>query len=340
MPEIWIPHVPPALSATTVKNGRDPRGATFQSVASMLNWILGRGGQLIPAFTFGALAAGAAKTLQFTLFPNRYAYSRIWVFNARPTGDKPFVLNVSSSAGGSASLTFTSERSGEPQMMRQTITSPTDQQVILNLTLSCPSSSGAGFIDSVQCFEAPRAFLNTTESKVTDEQFFAAGRPINNVVGTLLDNLVDVRVARRRPGLFYWGVDLADAFTTTSTTYVNIFELLQHSAIRAYGDVYNDGRNFVNCRVYARATGGSGTYQVTTTSGNSQTRAISGSGAWGWISSTINTVVINIDTEDIAAVDGRRLNRSDELTHKVKADAGGTTIDVATVFVGQWKQAT
>lgn len=301
----------------------------------MLNWILARGGQLVPAFAYGALSPGDTKTLHFTLYPNEYAYTRVWVVNARATGSTPFTVVVDGQT-----LTFGSERVGEPQMVRQAITTPSSSLEIMTLVLSCPSSSGAGFIDTLQCFEAPRAFLNTTEDAVTDPNLFTVGRPINTVIETLVENLAEAFIVRRRCGLFYWAVDTADAFSTGSTTYVPIFPL-QPSANLPYGTTFTGNERFANVRVYARATGGgTGTFRVQTSqSGDTATRSIPATGAWTWVpSTTINTVSFDLQTEDIEAVDGLRSATRDEMTFSVKADAGGTTIQVAAISVGQWKQ--
>src|ERR1041384_2011821 len=83
--------VPNGISRADVVNGRSVRGSTgWQNFAGLANWLIGRGGILVPAFCVGrvaggtgALTAGSTITLRFNAYPRYSALRRIWILTGR-----------------------------------------------------------------------------------------------------------------------------------------------------------------------------------------------------------------------------------------------------------------
>ena len=341
MAEIRVGFIPPSVNRFTVKSGLDVNVRVYRNAARLNNWILARGGQLVPATVVNPMIASDSQTLHFSLYPRAYAKHRAWIVGGRPTGTTPFQVTIT--AGGSSStFTFTAERPTQPQFHLAVVASPNDTVHETSITLACPAGSGSGFVDSVACFEVPRPILSPEEDLVTSEEMFAEGRPIGAGVTALVQNIHDTgpvvttshSAVNRRNGIFYWSVPTSAAFSTTSTTYVNIFDLLKPPALAAYT---TDVEERINFRVYARSMGGStASFRVETTSGNAQTRSIGGTGVWEWWSSGIAASSVDVDAEDLSATDGRRSSRWDELTFQVKASSG-FTVEVAAISIGRHK---
>lgn len=345
MAEIRVGPFPPYVSRQTIRNGLEVKNGVYQNAAGLNNWLITRGGQLVPATMVGAMGAGDSHTLHFALYPRAYARHRAWLVGGRPTGTTPFQITIT--AGSSSTFTFTADRPAAPQIHRQVVSSPDDDVEETSITIACPSGSGAGFVDCLACFEVPRPVVSTTEDLITPEEGFAQGRPIGPDLTTLVDNIYDAggensAEAIRRNGLFFWSVPTSQAFTTTSTSYVNVFTLLKPPVLAAYSNLASGAEDRVNLKVYARANGSGGTFRVTTTaSGNTQTRSIGATGVWEWWSSSaLSTTSFDIATEDLAAVDGRRSSSWDELTMELKADGAATTVDIAAISIGRHKQST
>lgn len=339
-----VPLEAPSLSAINIRSGVAPSSREFLNAANLANWLAGRGGQLIPAFCYGTLAGNTTKTLNLHVLPRKQALTRAWVISAYATSATPFVLTVTRGSFSQA-FTFAQTRvDSAPAILYEPITSPTDTvgtATQLTLTLASSASSGAGFIDSISCFEVPRAVVvpGLDDGTVVLDRY-RPGAPIHQFsVETLVDAVTDLAAISRRNGMYCWAVDVADCFSTTSTSYVPIFDLLKPAVLAAYTDAANGALDYINCKVYARSTVLGGTFRVTAASGDSNTINLTSSGAWVWNPGTINTRTVSVDTENLSVSDGRRSSRWDELTFELKAGTAGVA-EIATICIGRHKQAT
>lgn len=343
MAEIRVGPVPPFVSNQSIKNGLEVRGAVYQNAAALNNWLITRGGQLLPATMIGAMSASDSFVLNLSLYPRAYAKHRAWIVGGRPTTSAPFQVTIT--AGSSSTFTFTADRPAAPQIHLQEVATPDDAINETSITIACPAGSGAGFVDCLACFEVPRPIVSTIEDLITPEDVFVQGRPIGADLVTLVENIYDAGGEEsndeiiRRNGLFWWSVPTSAAFSTTSTTYVPIFTLLKPAVLGAYENNAGGAVARVNASVYARRTGTSSTsnrFRVTTTSGHSA-EIICNTTSWAWQPGTPNTSSFSVDSEDLSASDGRRSSRSDELTFELKAIAGAT-VEIAAIHIGRYKQ--
>ena len=231
-----------------VRTGRGIATGDLKQVAAGVNYLVGRGNQLIPAFHMDVpsgssmphLAGITPYTTLLRVAPGFQAIDRYWTLGFTAAGQGIAELSVSGSQLNPVetipiNVVETFHLYREPVNSVSPDVSGT-QEIRIQFTLS--SSGGAGIIPSTwSCFEAPRRFMNplsqSSEGGV-DESSFNIQQPIydsgRNQYASLAGIARNIKLAQnqvRRAGLFTWATPLDQlgnefdefALITTSSTF-------------------------------------------------------------------------------------------------------------------------
>ena len=215
MTDVIVPAVRGQMTYTDVLSGRAVRAITWQDWAQLVNWVIGRGGNIAPA-QGPAVDLAATKTYQTHLLTQgSYAgIQRLWAFWIRADAE-PTTVDISINGGTAVTYPVPVTRRGvRPIVVAWDVAS---QQTAVEAMLFDITPVAEAWLDGVSVIEIPRALL----SDATDElgvllDPFRSGQPIRQAdFANGSEILSDDYHGRRH--LFSWGVPhLEDAVSYTS----------------------------------------------------------------------------------------------------------------------------
>lgn len=309
------------------------RGPTFRGVSSLLNWLHGRGGMLIPWHAPNVeITDGSSVTLHYSFVPRVQALQRLWAFRFR--GEVPFVAGTTLSVtrvnidiDGDGAVEYPTSHNEHTVLVMQDVSARVAQSTTATVEIDVPAHSGTRTIELIglACVEVPRYALTLGAGEFgTDSDIIAPSQPIfDGVDGTgvydVATSVVGALQNARRNGMFCWSVPDADAITTTSTSAVDAFLL----GIPVLGRQFfrSDTTRKLVVRARCRAAASDGEVSVEcSNSGGSAASAVTSSGSFAWT----EPFIVEADSEDLSEPGGLRAAAFDYLMPRIKAGAAGT----------------
>lgn len=238
-----VPSQRTSLSYDHVVAGAPVSALDMQAVQETLMWCYGRGSSLVPAMrprSGGAIAVGTSQTYRFWVKPRYAAVRRMWVVYVNGGGTNTATGTIVAGSGSTVSFSAFSDRNHcVPILYQEDVGTQTATAKEISITVA--SVTGTVYVDSLQCWEIPRASLaaGSTEYGI-DKTTLASGEPIYSVATKSIDGLHqrlnDGWGVTNRGGHFHFvtdsgsgeGQDLASAtivnkYSTTVSTTSNSF---------------------------------------------------------------------------------------------------------------------
>ncbi len=319
----------------------------------LLAWCMGRGAQLIPHFRPRqvTLVANDTHTYRFVCQQRFSSMRRVWVVIARCATGGTDVSLGEITAGAMAPrefAAFSDINSHNAVVIEENgVAQSSDEQ---ELTLTIEATIGDIIVESIACYEAPRAVLTPgTNDLSLHRESLMSGVPLyddaleESSIAVLAQGVNGVWDSTRRVGMMQWACDATttNALPVTATSYANLFALPQKFlGRRKYLD---DTVTTLGVRVLVRTdvTGTTGTLRfVTSNSASTETISIPSAShsSFAWVPSTAtDPMFLAVDAEDQDGVSGGlRGGTDDELT--ISGQTGGTgTIYVAGISITERK---
>lgn len=334
---------PPRVPDSSIKSGLLVRSSDWSDIAQYHNWLTGRGGQLICGCAPNlAVGSGATDTFRFYVRPRHAHWHRLWYIWVLPvvSDSRVSVKSILPLAGSAQVYRVSSENQSKLLKYSFANSSPNETEAEAAIEIAV-ATGGAIRVHNIACFEVPRVQLDALATDYgANENTVQRGNIIYDGEADLRSATGIVHVAEhvggkrtgnamlRRHG-YFWSVDDSDAKQTSLTSFQNMQSTAKPQLL---GRIYNSGQTAKRYKVRVRATNSGpvetgGQVKFTMTSGATATITVS-STSFAWTSA----VDLQPDCEDLAASDGRRSSRHDEVTIQFKAEAG-KSISVSAIAI-------
>jgi len=324
-----VPNRRPEFSLEDVKIGLDPRARLWTELGALCNWIRGTGSVLVPAHCPVITKTSGTETLQYRVAPSGRAIARVWIVKLR-AGAVPSARATVSADGTSVAVVasaYTTEADGIAVVVG------TASKTSSATTISCTVTwtSGTVIIDSLECWELPRAALTKDATDLAvDLGSLEPDRPIIDRDYESVDAIGVALAASdgRRCGLMaWWGP------TATFTTAATLFEGGVRIVPPKIG--VSDTTRTCTWNAYARVTSGTTTGRVRVVD------ALGGTSAWVNITSTSFSFLEGTHAfrcEDLSTADGLPGTGWETVNFEFERTAGTGSIEVTGcgVYDGAW----
>lgn len=332
-----LPLYRPEPSLTEIVVGAPVRGRLARELAHLLHWCNAHGMQVIPAHC-PLVAFNGTTTLRYRMAPQGRAITRVWVVllsqpEAFSGGTTP--ARVEMQAPDSVVHTITPDTVTSVTlahtMVREDLTAKSEAEQVLTLTFSYKAGTALATIESVACWELPRAILTQdTYDRGVDLETCQAGQPIYDSIGKSLGAITrNLAYSWPRRSLIqysgYWMLFSAGTFTD----FTPLAEpCLPHKTLRA------DTTLTCKWAIYVKtAAATTGEVRVTTgIDGTTATETIATDTSGGWITGTIA-----LRCDDPTTSDGLPAGGWETIMFAVRVTAG-TNISVGSYCV--WEPVT
>lgn len=315
-------------------------GRPHAATASAINWLMGRGHQLAVCGPM-LIDATAAATFSFWVWPDDIHRDYIWWIglSGRDGLYRPRVYNgtvtLANIGSGTQTAAFTTPGDGSVYMLQMQQVAPAASNTPLELQCTIDAAVPSAPVDTedipyllihgIHIQEASQVFLDgagvaTSTLEARQPIYWDFGSPPATSITTLVES---ARYAHenyaRRGEIFSW-FDPFATWSTTSTTYVEVFPVKPAVQVRLIDQGQTRGNAKV--RVCARVTGGTGTVRLTMTSGDVVSWAVTNTVAT-WLAE--RTILVNTDDPSRWPTDGGiRGGVRDEITLEAVASSGET----------------
>ncbi len=332
-----VPRYPYDLAVGGVQVGRPPRGGFTQwgPFAEQANYLLGRGGVLIPWCTTKlALAASGSYTLRFRVIPRYQATHRRWRFAVLGGGGAASGVFTDPS-GGSRTFTIGGSEIHTFEHI-EAISSRTASETELAPTFTLASGSTSCTLETMNCWEHPRPelALNTNDLGVAVRTLDPGTEVLAGTdgysVGAVGEAVEAARSVARRNGLYHFAADTAQALSTTSASCTRVLTLAADPILQDRQLYVGQTTSSVLVRVRARAgTTTAGNIRFTMTSGASLVLAITSGMAATWLTGTLA-----VDTDNFGDdVRGRRRTPGDKCVIEWQRTSGANSIFIESISI-------
>jgi hypothetical protein len=316
-----------------VNPGAPVRAAgTWRELADGIQWIAGKGAQLVPFFSTNfQVAAGVTKTLRFRVRPRGKAIRRVWglLLQANTFSVGTSVTIRAPAVTGTAVTTDIGFRAlfWQPFQYIEDLTakSSTEQEISIDIA----ATGGTANVLGIGCYEEDRSALNddATDYGIRVETVVPRA-PMIDVAQTSLRGVYDAfaNMDARRVGIFHIALDTGEAFSRLSATLQSITDLPPKIQVGKLNSGATTAQCYWSCYARMATSGGTGgsVKLSTSLSGVSDTATITGT-TFAWITSR----AITVSADNFASVDGFR---NDELTIEIAGD-GTRVVEVASVSI-------
>lgn len=316
-------------------------------------WCMGRGAQIIPHFRPRqvTIAENDSHTYRFVAQQRYASVRRVWSVIARCATGGTDVSLGEITAGLMAPREFAAFSDVNSHFAitieENGIAQSTNEQ---ELTLTIEATDGDIIVESIACWEAPRAILTPGSNDLSlHQESIRSGAPIYddlteiNSLAVLAQGVDGVWDSSRKVGMLHWASDTttANALPITATSLADIFSLPQKLLGRR--KFLDDTVCTLGVRVLVRTSGSgiTGDFEFTTSnSGSTETISIptSSHSAFNWFPDTgSDPMFLAVDAEDQDGVSGGlRGGVDDELT--IQATTGGSgTVYLAGISITERK---
>ncbi len=334
--------VPPKrglVDSTSILSGKTVSARTWQSIGSLTNWTLGRGLNVMPAYSPQiTLVATNTYSIAVSWEPHYQAKERVWGFHfrnavANTPGTAKVILptNVSADISGAEYVAPSADATQtyspfDSHYVREPIAQAS--AVYENKFTIEPQNSGDLVWEMANCWELPRPTLEIDADNLgTDLARIRAGQPIRqtdlNAIHATYPNMLQAGWRH----FFFWGVPYHDGTSNitsfavkqgNTSGWVDAFAAGIPTLPRKY--YRNASTTNVKLKVYAwNSAGNSGNVRMTSPeAGESSAINITAtSPAWS------STVTLATDTEDLTASDG--IGSADYFDIQVSNSSGNST---------------
>lgn len=322
----------------------DPvRAVSWVSAARLHNWVAGRPITVVPCFRPGLGDNQNDSSNYYFRFAPRYQDVR-YVLRLRLSAESTTTrsgCSVTVPVGGTSyNVTAQPRAFGDPAEHEFPINlaSQGTSEIDLSFTLAETSDSGRVRIEACSIEAVPRVFLVDDSSDLgLDRLRFNHRAPITaDDLGKLLARQNELLAAARRAGQWHHAFGSLDAYSTTSTTFVNPFGAAGGPNMGLLGRALYNGdttRTFGwTVRGYCSTGATSGQVQISNTSGGAALDSIdiptSTTSAAFMASSTFTA-----DVEDNAEADGIPSSTWDDHTIEIKRTAGAGTVYLESISI-------
>lgn len=323
-----------------VRTAQPVIGRPHAATGSAINWLMGRGHQLAvsgPKLFY----AGTAATFSFWVWPDDVHRDYTWWIGLsgrdglyRP---KTFsgTITLADIGSGAQTVSFTTPPDGSVQMVQIQQVAPAASNTPLELQCTIDPNGSTAPVDAedveyllvhgIHIQEAPQVFMDgkgvaTSTLEARQPIFWDFGAPPDKSITTLVESS---RYAHenyaRRGELFTW-FDPFGSWSTTSTSYVDVFPV--RPAVQTRLIDLGQTRGTAKVRVCARVSGGEGAVRLTMTNGANVFWAVTNT-LNQWLAE--RNVLVECDDPDRWPTDGGiRGGTRDEIRLEAFAPSGGT----------------
>lgn len=285
------------LPLSGIKVGLEPTSLFWADVGETVNFLRGTGLQLVPAHYPGIELSSGSETLRYRVLPSGRAVTRVWVVRIRSL-DVPRAVATVSADGSTARTIVGSALIGDPGATAVIVANVAKASVATDITCTITRVEGTVIIDSVECWELPRAALTLDATDLgVDVRSLEPDRPI---VDRDYESLGGIGVALagadgRRGGLLSWWGPVC-SFTTAASLFTAGIPVVPPKV-----GPNDTTRAAVPWNVYARVSAGGtvGRVRAVDAAGGVSAWVAITSTSYGWIEGTIPLLC-----EDMSAVDG------------------------------------
>ena len=331
-----VPSERVAVTAADILAGRAVSSRTWAAIAGLTNCVLGRGANVVPAYSPNVtLTAATEYELRYWIQPRYQALERRWQFGVRGASAVSTV-NVELPSGAAAQdiTASTGRMHGAPQGLVEALGS--QSATAADVTIALTPADADIVLESIGCWEMPRAALVADASDLgSDLAKFQQGQPISaDSLAQIVAALGDNAKIGGRYSLLQWAVPCtaggstttAFAASTASATFQPLFDLPVPVLNRKIG---NANVTQASATFLAWVTGGgAGEVRFTDlTTGSSTAAPISvTSPTWS------NAVTLDVDCEDLTAADGLQSAAFDTIQVEYRATSGTIYLASASVW--------
>jgi hypothetical protein len=314
-----------------IKVGYGVRGQTAEATARLVHWVRGRGRMLIPWHRPAYTETGTT-TLRYFVSPSAAAIARVWLVDVRAsTKTATTVYTIQAGAGATSAPKRIDGRSinSLPQVYIEP--DATQSVTAAEISIVIAVSAGTARIESVCCYELPRAALErdfdtslldlglALDSYYPREDVFEA----NDAGLKGLAETTAILDTRRIGHVAMWR---DDGFATTSATFVKL--MATPPRIVPSKDRVADTTRVLEGYVWAVCSNGttSGEFDIQRADGTASTAIaiplLTTVGAW------FGPAELAFNCEDLAEADGAPSGGYDTMNFRFRRTAGAGTVTI------------
>lgn len=309
-------------------------GPSWYDVGRLLNWVRGRGRQLVPGTwiraRLDALGGTSTDTFRFRTHPSGTAIARLWwvVVRAQTTG-VPARFTLTAGSGATSTEYWAlglDSRALAPFVYLEDCSKSTS---LTELTLEVECTSGGVIVESVGCWELPRAQLNadSTDLGIKLDSFFPRRAIYQDTYEGphAIAQTLRSTVSRRIGHVSWWGDPdhyLRCSVGTWTECFVTGWPVVPRK------DLVGDTTHDLSFDVYAAASNGTteGEVRIKDAAGNTSSvlTITLGSTSYGWLGPD----ALSFKCEDLSTANGLRGGSYDTVQLEVRRTAGAGEIRI------------
>lgn len=327
-----------------IRVGAPVRGRLARELAHLLHWCRGHGMQIIPAHSPRAqVVSGSPVTLRYRVEPQGHAITRIWsvvISQPEPFSGGTTPVRVQITTPDAATWvnhpgTVWSGDTRQGLVIREDLDPKSQAEQTLTLAVEVKAGTATATIESVGCWELPRAVLTQDGSydRGVDIETCQAGQPIYDGDASSLGAITThLRYTWPRRSLIQWAGASIDVDSASWTDLTWAAEpCLPHRALRA------DTHLTCSWTVwYSTESGTAG--EVRVTSGIDATEATATLADTAGVMTLLATQTISLRCEDPNAIDGLPAGGWETVQFAVRRTSGSGVISIASRCV--WEPVT
>ena len=324
-----VPRDRPVAATTDLVIGRPVRAQSWHDFARLLHWVSGRGQCIVPTHRVAMIVDNTTETMRFYSPGSGRGMYRLWVFDLRSTTDGVQAVGTMSINGGSSFDWYTLYADGRTLAVLEPGGPFTPSTAEAEHTVAITSSTATGGvavrIESVGCWELPRAALDRTaadcgvslDSLFPRRPLFHDGdTPPEASVSAVIAGIhaITVGVPLRRIGhVSRWGYQMEIASAGPVGLTVMPYRVVPRKVAPA------DTTKSMRARVYGYEATSVGEFRVTTTSG--------GASAWTTLPTAAawsSAIDFDVECESTTTADGTPAGGYDTVLLQVRTDGAAT----------------
>lgn len=326
------------LVQSGVEISRSVRGVSWIDSARLANWISGRGSMDVPAHAPMVRIAGSGSSDFTYRVKPRYQTTRYALSLVLTSPDGPTTADVTVPIGGTTHTVNVQPRlNARPETLIFERSSQSTTETTLDFRIAAGGTEDVD-VECVSIEALPRATLaqDTSDLGVDRLQFFPRQPIYEASLSTQLTDVVSsIRDSARRVGIYQHSFGTDSPFSTSSTTFVDVFDE-DHEELGRY--LYNgDTTRTHSWRVlaYADVAGTKGEVRITNTSGASTVIDVPLSTTSAtWLPATGGSPsTFTCDCEDNTTANGRRRSGGDMHAIEARVTSASGTIYIESISI-------
>ncbi len=324
--------------AADIVIGAPVRAQTWRELGMLLHWLRGHGTQIIPAHAPQMVLVAGAQTLHYRVKPQGLAIARVWVISLRQENVAPRAQCTITLPGGSVLTVHPRNEFSESRgtLIFETVTK-SSARADLTLTMQRVSGTAQVTVESLCCFELPRAVLTLDATDLgVDFETLRPGAAIidstNRGLGAVAENLTHaVSSPRRHLHEQCFAPIVSDpGGAANPTAWVDLFPLALPVSPRRV--VQGDTTYTATWDAWCSVSNGTTTFEVRIKPGSGGSAVLTCTGATGGTTPAwLGTSTISLLCEDPTTVDGVPAGGLETVQYAVRRTAGSGTVTLRSV---------